>query len=72
MGSPAAKGLNLVISHTAVFGVLSGALSEAIEGIVSWVNPVRSEEAVEPTVDLGLSERLTGKAEKGGVWLLGV
>ena len=58
--------MNLVIPHTAVFGVLSGALSEAVKGVVSWIDPIQL------AVDSVLSERLAGKAKKGGDWLLGV
>jgi hypothetical protein len=62
----------LIIPHTTVFGVLSGALSEAMEGVVSWVDPIRLKEVVEYAVDFVLSKRLSGKAEEGCIWLLGV
>jgi hypothetical protein len=58
--------LDLVIPHTAVFSVLSIALSKAMEGVVCWVDPVRLEEVVKLTVDLVLSKRLARKAEEGG------
>ena len=64
--------MDLVIPHTAVFGVLRSALSEAMEGVVYKVDPVRLEEVVKLTVNLVLSKRLAGKAEEGGVWLLRV
>jgi hypothetical protein len=62
----------LIVPHTTVFGVLSGALSEAMEGVVSWVDPIRLEEVVEYAVDFVLSKRLAGKAKEGCIWLLGV
>jgi hypothetical protein len=46
--------------------VLSGALSEDMEGVVSWDDPVRLEEVVELVGDLVFSKRLAGKAEEGG------
>ena len=64
--------MDLVILYTAVFGVLRSALSEAMEGVVYKVDPVRLEEVVKLTVNLVLSKRLAGKAEEGGVWLLRV
>ena len=59
--------MDLVIPYTAVFGVLRSALSEAMEGVVCKVDPVRLEEVVKLTVNLVLSKRLAGKAEEGGV-----
>ena len=56
--------MNLVISYTAVFGVLSSTLSEAVEGIVSWIDPIRSEEVVKPAVDPVFCKRLAGEAEE--------
>ena len=53
--------------YTAVFGVLRSALSEAIEGVVYKVDPVRLEEVVKLMVNLVLSKRLARKAEEGGV-----
>jgi hypothetical protein len=43
-----------------------------MEGVVSWVDPVRLEEVVEFAVDFVLSKRLARKAEEGCIWLLGV
>jgi hypothetical protein len=43
-----------------------------MEGVVSWVDPIRLEEVVEYAVDFVLSERLARKAKEGRIWLLGV
>ena len=62
----------MIIPYTTVFGMLSSALSEAIKGVVFWVDPIRLEEVVKYAVDFVLSKRLARKAEEGCIWLLGV
>ena len=55
----------MIILYTTVFSVLSGALSKAIEGVVSWVDPICLKEVVEYAVDFVLSKRLFRKAKEG-------
>jgi hypothetical protein len=43
LGCPSAKGLNLVVTHAAVFGVLSSLLSEAVKSIMLRVKALSTE-----------------------------
>lgn len=43
LGCPSTKSLNLVVAHAAVFGVLSGPLSEAVESVMLRVEALGAE-----------------------------